>query len=183
MCIRDRACIDDARLRLFRASLKSPQKLYAERNDKAPATVSLSDLGGAKGEFDPAEASALLNGADIAAGEVVIGSDTLDIAIEDADALIKSSPGKIELLPDLPEEWSKGKSNELRLRGGFVLLFEWQDRKIIGGTITYAPAPWEGAEAATFDLHVNGTVNHLTMESGETLPLENFIDLVRPFIQ
>lgn len=176
------SCIDDARLRLFRASIKTPEKLYANRNDKAPASVSLADLG-EPAAFNPEEASALLAGEEIAAGEVYIGTDTLAIDIADADALIKSRPGKLELLPSLPAEWNKGQSNELKLRGGFILLFEWQDRKIIGGTITYAPAPWESAESITFDLLVNGETHNLTMTSGETLPLENFIELVRPFIQ
>lgn len=176
------SCIDDARLRLFRASIKTPEKLYAGRNDKAPATVSLADLG-APASTAPEEMPALLPGEEIAAGEVYIGSDTLDIDIADADVLIKSRPGKLELLPSLPPNWDKGQSNELKLRGGFIMLFEWQDRKIIGGTITYAPAPWESAESVTFDLLVNGETHSLTMTSGETLPLENFIELVRPFIQ
>lgn len=176
-------CVDDARLRLFRASIKTPEKLYAGRNDKAPASISLTDLGAPAENPDPEEMSALLAGEEIAAGEVYIGSDTLDIAVADADALVRCRPGKLELLPKLPPQWDKGQSNELKLRGGFVLLFEWQDRKIIGGTITYAPAPWESAESITFDLLVNGEVHKLTMEAGETLPLENFIELVRPFIQ
>lgn len=176
---------DKARMRLMRASLKPLHKLYASRKDKAPAAVSFSNFSSTSQLPEPEATPALITNADsdIAAGEVIIGADTLDISLADAEALVHAKPGRIELLPDLPAGWGKGMSNELHIRGGFILLFEWQDYKIIGGTITYSPSPWEGAESITFDLHVNGTVNHLTMKTGETLPLENFIDLVRPFIQ
>jgi len=174
----------EARMRLMRASMKPLTKLYAQRNAKAPAPIRFSDLNASYATpTDAPTGPAITADGDLAAGEVIIGTDTLDISIADADALVHVHPGRVELLPDLPAEWSKGMSNELHIRGGFILLFEWQDHKIIGGTITYSPSRWEGAEATTFDLHVNGTVNRLKMKAGETLPLENFIDLVRPFIQ
>ncbi len=47
------------------------------------------------------------------------------------EMIVQSHKGYIELFPSLPKELSKGKIKGLRVRGGFILNFEWKDSKLI----------------------------------------------------
>lgn len=53
-----------------------------------------------------------------------------------AEMLIQSHKEVIELLPAIPNEWSKGSIKGLKARGGFILDFKWQDNIITDLTIT-----------------------------------------------
>lgn len=48
-----------------------------------------------------------------------------------AEMLIQSHTGKIELLPALPLEWSKGEVRGLLARGGYTISFSWDKGKIV----------------------------------------------------
>ena len=52
-----------------------------------------------------------------------------------AEMLAQSAPGKIELLPVLPEEWPDGRVQGLRARGGFQLDITWSKGKLETATV------------------------------------------------
>ncbi len=46
------------------------------------------------------------------------------------EMLVQSHEGVIDLLPAVPNEWSIGQFDGVRVRGGFELNMTWQDKKI-----------------------------------------------------
>jgi alpha-L-fucosidase 2 len=52
-----------------------------------------------------------------------------------AEMLIQSHAGEIHLLPALPTAWKTGKVTGLRTRGGFILVMEWKDGKLLRASV------------------------------------------------
>ena len=52
------------------------------------------------------------------------------------EMLVQSHAGDIRLLPALPPDWHEGRLKGVRVRGGFILSFAWQDGRVTGGTLT-----------------------------------------------
>ena len=80
------------------------------------------------------------------------------------EMLVQSHDGVIRLLPALPPDWSEGRSEGVRVRGGFSLSFAWKDGHVTEGTIT-------SRLGGTAELWLNGQSFRLDTEPGQTLPL------------
>ena len=48
-----------------------------------------------------------------------------------AEMLVQSNAGYIEILPALPEVWSKGEVEGLVARGNFTVDIKWEDMKVV----------------------------------------------------
>lgn len=53
-----------------------------------------------------------------------------------AEMLVQSRPGKIFLLPALPNAWSSGTVTGLKARGGFTVDLKWKDGKVVSYKLT-----------------------------------------------
>ena len=68
------------------------------------------------------------------------------------ECLLQSHAGEIELLPALPEKWSKqGAVRGLKARGGYTADFSWEDGKVIDFKIS-------GGSEKSVDVRVNGAL-------------------------
>ena len=79
--------------------------------------------------------------------------------------LIQSQPGKIELLPALPKQWSSGSVKGALARGGFLIDFSWKDGVPVQAEITSLL----GNESY---LHYDIGTWDLTMEAGESRTID-----------
>jgi alpha-L-fucosidase 2 len=77
-----------------------------------------------------------------------------------AEMLLQSHAGFIELLPALPDAWSKsGSVTGLKARGNFTVDFTWKEGKVTHYTIT-------SPELQKVNVNVNGEVKEVTTTAG-----------------
>jgi alpha-L-fucosidase 2 len=69
-------------------------------------------------------------------------------------------PARIELLPALPPQWPQGKVSGLRARGGFEVVLQWRDGKLVSADVRN-----KGARASV-DVAYAGKTVHLTIDAG-----------------
>lgn len=96
--------------------------------------------------------------------------------------VLRTSPNHIEFLPSFQPNLVNGEAENLKALGSFDISFKWEKGKVTGGNITYIPQDYMPGETSV-DLVLNGETHTVEISTGQTIPLENFIELVRPFIQ
>ncbi|MBD5225356.1 MAG: hypothetical protein HDS68_05225 [Bacteroidales bacterium] len=117
------------------------------------------------------------------------GKQETFVNIEATDSLgnpvvaLRTSPGRIEFLPYIDfTNATDGGIDNIKALDSFNICFRWEKGKVSGGTITYFRKDYMPDETE-IDIVINGETHKVDIKEGETIPLENFIDLVRPFIQ
>ena len=96
--------------------------------------------------------------------------------------VLRTWPGQIEFLPTGLEAWGDGEAEDLQALGLFRVSFRWDKGKVSGGNVTYVPKDYT-APPVKVTLLLNGEPHEVEFAAGQTVPIENFVDLVRPFIQ
>jgi alpha-L-fucosidase 2 len=84
--------------------------------------------------------------------------------------LLQSQPGKIELLPALPDAWKNGKVSGLRARGGFQVDEIWKDGKLISATI-------HSDAGEPCSVSYGGKTVDLKIKKGRSITLNGTLDL------
>ncbi len=165
---------DLANLRLFRTSLKLKNGL-----EKYQETAALPQLGDSYASYTTTESDSVSE----------TGEKLTFVNIETTDSLgnpvvaLRTSPGRIEFLPYINfAEVTDGGADNIKALGSFNISFTWEKGQVSGGNITYLRKDYE-PNATTLELIINNDTHKVDIKDGETIPLENFIDLVRPFIQ
>lgn len=156
-----------ARLRVFRSSLDLADGLEAYRGKIASgkfADVYASEETAADGDAPYREISA-----------VTCEEGTRAV-------VLRAWPERIVFLPGSEGEWGDGESTNVEALGMFRINFRWEKGKVTGGTITYTPKDYMEKERKMV-LVLNGESYDVEFKSFQSVPLENFVDLVRPFIQ
>lgn len=162
---------DLARMRVFRASLNLADGLAAycsKASERALADSYSAD------------------GADAAATPDELYAQYLDVAAAgeggNTQVVLRTEPGRIVFLPGTEAGWGDGEAEDVEALGAFRISFKWEKGKVTGGTITYMPKDYM-AKDATVELVLNGESHEVEFDTHESVPLENFVELVRPFIQ
>lgn len=165
---------DLANLRIFRTSLKLRNGL-----EKYQETAALPQAADSYTTYTTTENSDTSDA----------GEKLTFVNIETTDSLgnplvaLRTSPGRIEFLPYINfAEVTDGGADNIKALGSFNISFTWEKGQVSGGNITYFRKDYMPDET-TVELIINGDTHKVGIKEGETIPLENFIDLVRPFIQ
>lgn len=79
-----------------------------------------------KGYYRDESHAQLLSGS----GRVMQIDGTMGVTAGISEMLIQSQDGKIELLPALPDEWSRGEVKGMCTRGAFVINMKWMRNKV-----------------------------------------------------
>lgn len=110
----------------------------------------------------------------------------MDIVSTDAegrsDVVMRTLPDHIEFLPMSATRPADGEADDVSALGAFKISFRWEKGKVTGGNISYYPKDYMNKETDV-ELILNGEPHNVHFTAGQTIPLENFVDLVRPFIQ
>lgn len=77
------------------------------------------------------------------------------------EMLIQSHEAVIQLLPALPPSWQSGRLEGVRVRGGSILSFAWEDGRVTEATVT-------ARQDGTVRLRFNGRLCSLKLREGET---------------
>ncbi len=80
------------------------------------------------------------------------------------EMLVQSHEGLIRLLPALPPSWPEGRLESVRVRGGFVLSFAWENGKVTEGKLF-------SCLGGTASLKLNGQLCSLKTEPGAVYAL------------
>lgn len=166
---------DLARLRVFRASLKGYEGFEKFRSNDLDI-----QLAAASGEASPEAVSA-------DAQLIEKYAKYLDMATTnpgtggDSEVFV-ASPGRIEFVPGTQLGWGDGEVDSATVLGCFNISCKWEKGKITGGNITYQPAGGDPVDTEV-ELILNGESHRTSLRAWRPVPLENFVDLVRPFIQ
>jgi len=80
------------------------------------------------------------------------------------EMLVQSHEGVVRLLPALPPSWNEGRLEGVRLRGGWILSFRWEDRKVVEGVLT-------ARRGGTVRVLSGGNEYVITLKSGEQCAL------------
>ena len=111
---------------------------------------------------------------------------TVDIVATDAeghtDLVLRTTDDAIEFLPFSATRPADGDVVDVTAHGAFRISIRWDKGKVSGGTISYYPKDYM-ADETDVTLLLNGEPHKVHITAGQTIPLENFVDLVRPFIQ
>lgn len=122
----------------------------------------------------------------VAAPEGTGTPDALDIVSTDEEGntnvVMRTTTGRIDFLPFSATRPADGEATDVNVLGAFKVSFRWEKGKVTGGNISYYPKDYMEQETDV-DLILNSEPHHVHFTAGETIPLENFVDLVRPFIQ
>src|SRR5882724_1317081 len=86
------------------------------------------------------------------------------------EMLLQSQPGKIELLPALPDAWKNGKVSGLRARGGFQVDMIWKNGKLISATV-------RSDTGEPCSVSYAGKTIDLKIKKGESVTLNGSLDL------
>ena len=86
------------------------------------------------------------------------------------EMLLQSQPGKIELLPALPDAWKNGKVSGLRARGGFQVDITWQDGKL---TLANIRSDTDGPCSVSY----GGKTADFKIKKGKSITLNGNLDL------
>lgn len=161
---------DLARLRVFRASLRLSDGLdaYCLMAGNAPL------------EYEQVTYTA------VAAPAVAGHPEATDILSTDAegrtDVVLRTTTGRIDFLPFSATRPADGEAVDVEALGAFKISFRWEKGNVTGGNISYYPKDYIKQETDV-DLILNGEPHRVRFTAGQTIPIENFVDLVRPFIQ
>lgn len=78
-----------------------------------------------------------------------------------AEMLVQSAPGKITLLPALPEAWNQGSVSGLKARGGFTVSMTWKDGRVVKASVS-------SQKGGATTVRANGRDMKVTLKAGES---------------
>ncbi|WP_303333108.1 glycoside hydrolase N-terminal domain-containing protein [uncultured Muribaculum sp.] len=161
---------DLARLRVFRASLRLSDGLDAYRLIANDAPLEEEQV----------------TYTSVAAPAVAGQPEATDIMATDAeghtDVVLRTTTDRIDFLPFSATRSADGEAADVEALAAFKISFRWEKGNVTGGNISYYPKDYM-AQETDVDLILNGELHRVHFTAGQTIPLENFVDLVRPFIQ
>lgn len=165
---------DLAKLRIFRTSLKLKAGL-----DKYRENADVPQLADYYTSYTTTESTESESNGEKLTFTNIETTDSLGNPV----VAMRTSPNRIEFLPYIEfAEVADGGIENVNVLGSFSVSFIWEKGKVTGGLITYIPKDYMPIDT-TVELILNGESNKVDFHSGQTVPLENFIELVRPFIQ
>lgn len=97
--------------------------------------------------------------------------------------VLRCAPGKIVFVPGTALSHPDGQTGKVTLPGDINVVYHWEKGKVTGGYVTYTPSDEMYPRETDVDLIVNGEYHQAHLKAWKPVPLENFVELVRPFIE